>query len=65
MYDDWYNWDTTMRLNEVYSRLAELTSGETDPEQIQYNECLLDAIQEAIQKIYRLERGNKTGKQEV
>ena len=65
MYDDWYNWDTTMRLNEVYSRFAELTSGETDPEQIQYNDCLLDAIQEAIQKIYRLERGNKTEKQEV
>lgn len=52
-----YNID--MKLDDVYSKLVELTDGEEDKELHEYNEYLLDSIQEAIAYIHNLEKLNK------
>ena len=51
-----WNYDTIMKLDDVYSTLSELTSGETDEELKMYYEYLLDSIQEAMAVITRLEK---------
>lgn len=45
-----------MKLDDVYSKLVELTDGEEDKELYEYNEYLLDSIQEAISYIHELEK---------
>lgn len=49
-------YDIDMKLDDVYSKLQELTDGEEDKELREYNEYLLDSIQEAIQYIHRCEQ---------
>ena len=48
--------DVTCKLDLVYSKLYELTESEPDEELREYNEYLLDSIQEAIGYIQKLEK---------
>ena len=53
------NNEIILSLNEVYSKLIELTDGEEDTELNNYNEYLLDNIQETIKYIRKLNEKSK------
>lgn len=50
------NIEDALVINEVYSKMVELTDGETDDELKHYYETLLDKLQESIQYVNFLEK---------
>lgn len=50
------NFDCDMIVDEAYSRLYELTESESDEELKQYDEWLLDGLQNTIRYIHQLEK---------
>ena len=50
------NFSYDMVIDEAYSRLYETMKNEADEEIKQYNEWLLDKLQETIQYIHQLEK---------
>lgn len=55
-YNELYNYPHDVKLDMVYNKLSELTDCEENEKQREYNEFLLDSLQDCISYIHRLEK---------
>ena len=60
-----FTFDLTYKLRILLTELTYLYDAEDDPERIEYNECLLNALEQAIEYIEETQIGIKKEEQKL